>query len=822
MRITIERLRTWIIVAGAVLVIAIVSFLAYARYKLHEFGKDLPQKLGLEIQQSTNGFTVSRSHAGHTQFVLHASKAVQYKNGGHLVLHDVSILLYGKDGTRADHVSGNEFNYDQTTGVAQAVGDVEIDMASPVAPAVPHAAKSPMPAKSPVAKMTASTVHVKTSNLIFNQKTQVATTDQPLTFSDGESSGSARGATYDSAAGTLELANDVALKSDMNGDPVTVKAESANFNRDIKQLVLIKSYSEYQGSHGTADQSTVYFREDGSADHVLAQGTVHVISDSGDDLHAGSALAQLDSQSHLMNIHLDGGVLLIAKKDGDNGPQTFHADSNTGVMTFRNNALRHMQLVQAVSVVDEQEGLQGDAHGSETREMRAGKLDVDFAPDDKGKAEAKNALASGEASVTVHTIHASAPQQSTTLKGDQLFATLVGGHQLSTLRGTGHTYLLQSNEGGRSQTGSADTLMVNFAPHTAGAKSPRNDGAPLAMPGSATGNQIASATQQGHASLAQLQPSTTPGAPPVKSTAMADKITYDGATGRIDLTGGSPRVEQGDSQVAAAALQFNRFSGDGSATGGVKATYSQAKGDGADGEPMHVVADHAAFDHDKDETTFFGSANGSARLWEGANSITAPVIVASRTKQLLTAKGPSGSVKAVFMSNGSNKTGVKASGPSVMRITSSSLVYSEGERKATFEGGVVALDTNETLHAASLQIYLASELVAKGGNAPVKTSEAGKSANNAFTGPAGQVDHVIATGHVEVQEGVRRGTGEKLVYTEQDQKFVLTGTATSLPRVTDPVHGTVTGASLIFNNRDDSVIVGKGQSATVTDTRTTK
>jgi lipopolysaccharide export system protein LptA len=679
-----------------------------------------------------------------------------------------------------------------------------------------------MPAKSPVAKMTASTVHVKTSNLIFNQKTQVATTDQPLTFSDGQSSGSARGATYDSAAGTLELANDVVLKSDMNGDPVTVKAQSANFNRDIKQLVLIKSYSEYEGSHGTADQSTVYFREDGSADHVLAQGAVHVISDSGDDLHAGSALAQLDGQSHLMNIHLDGGVLLAAKKDGENGPQTFHADSNTGVMTFRNNALKHMQLVQAVSVVDEQEGLQGDAHGSETREMRAGKLDVDFAPDDKGKAEAKSVLAVGEASVTVHTIHAAAPQQSTTLKGDQLFATLVGGHQVSTLRGDGHTYLLQSNQGGKSQAGSADTLIVNFAPHTSGAKQARKGGSSLAMPGSAAGSQIASATQQGHASLVQLQPSTTPGGPPEKSTATADKITYDGATGRIDLTGGNPRVEQGDSQVAAAALQFNRFSGDGSATGGVKATYSQGKGDGAESEPMHVVADHAAFDHAADETTFFGGANASARLWEGANSITAPVVVVSRSKQLLTAKGPSASVKAVFMSNGSNKGGGKTSGPSVMRITSSSLVYSEGERKATFEGGVAAQDANGTLRAASLEVYLGPERAAKGSKATVKPAPVAKSTSSALAGPGGQVDRVIATGHVEVQEGARRGTGEKLVYTAEDQKFVLTGTATSMPRVTDPVRGTVTGASLIFNNRDDSVIVGRGQSATVTDTRTTK
>ena len=104
----------------------------------------------------------------------------------------------------------------------------------------------------------------------------------------------------------------------------------------------------------------------------------------------------------------------------------------------------------------------------------------------------------------------------------------------------------------------------------------------------------------------------------------------------------------------------------------------------------------------------------------------------------------------------------------------------------------------------------------------MKAAPVARSSTNGLAGPGGQVDHVVATGHVDLQEGDRRCTGEKLVYTAEDQKFVLTGTATSMPRVTDPVHGTVTGSSLIFNNRDDSVIVGRGQSATVTDTRTTK
>jgi lipopolysaccharide export system protein LptA len=65
-------------------------------------------------------------------------------------------------------------------------------------------------------------------------------------------------------------------------------------------------------------------------------------------------------------------------------------------------------------------------------------------------------------------------------------------------------------------------------------------------------------------------------------------------------------------------------------------------------------------------------------------------------------------------------------------------------------------------------------------------------------------------------------TGSELVYTAQDGKFVLSGTSASPPHLVDQQRGTVTGASLIFNDRDDSVIVSGGSSKAVTQTRTPK
>lgn len=841
MRISIERLRNWIVVAGIVLVVAIVSFFFYARYRMHQVAHDLPGKLGLEIQQSTNGFTVSRSKAGHTQFVLHASKAIQYKsdakNNGHIILQDVSILMYGKDGSQADQISGSQFDYDQSGGIARANGPVDILMVPPTSPTGKEAASSKGP------------IHVKTSGLSFNQKTQVASTDQEVTFANGTSSGSAHGATYDGENGTLVLANDVVLHTEMGRDglrqPVIIKSEGANFNRDLQQLVLLKSYMEYQNDQGTADQATVFFNN-GSADHVTAEGHVHVITGNGSDLKASNAFAQLNSQSQLQQLRLNGGLLLISRNsNGQNGDQTLHADSDSGVLNFKNNLIDHLQLAQAVSVVDQQVGIPGDAHGSETREMRASKLDVNFVAGRDGKAQANDVLATGGATITVHTIHATAPQQSTTLQGEQLFATLINGHQLSTLRGDGQTYLLQNSPGGISQTSKADSLMVKFAaPDAASAKTAQNPAKATksaGMPGSQGGSQIASAVQQGHVVLAELQPSNTAGGLPLKTTATADRMTYDGASARLELSGGTPHIVQEGSDLTANLIDFNRTTGDGSASGGVKATYAAAGNSAAagnashsrPGDSIHIVADHVTMDHAKDETTFFGTQQAAVRLWQGPSSITAPTIVLSRTRQLLTAKGPSGSVKAIFadasgsMSTGGNKvhTPASPSAPSVMRITSSSLVYSGGERKAVFSDGVVAQGTTGTLHANQIEVYLTAAPATAGKQpaTPVQKQPAASGPNvTVLSGPSGQIDRLVATVRVELQQGDRKCTGEKLVYTADDQHFVLTGSATSPPRVSDPVHGTVTGGSLIFNNRDDSVIVSRGQSATVTDTRTPK
>ncbi len=86
MRFTIERLRTLVLVAGVLLVVALGVFLGAARFRNRFIRKDLPQKLGLNIQEEANGFVYTHEVRGHILYKIHASKQVQLKRGGKVFL----------------------------------------------------------------------------------------------------------------------------------------------------------------------------------------------------------------------------------------------------------------------------------------------------------------------------------------------------------------------------------------------------------------------------------------------------------------------------------------------------------------------------------------------------------------------------------------------------------------------------------------------------------------------------------------------------------------------------------------------------------------
>ena len=84
------------------------------------------------------------------------------------------------------------------------------------------------------------------------------------TFSVADAKGTAVGAAYDANEGVLILQKDVHFTAQLTKGPLALVAEHAEFNRDTRQLALLKPDVRYAGEHNTSEQALLYFRQDGT------------------------------------------------------------------------------------------------------------------------------------------------------------------------------------------------------------------------------------------------------------------------------------------------------------------------------------------------------------------------------------------------------------------------------------------------------------------------------------------------------------------------------------------------------------------------------
>ena len=96
----ISRLRRWFALGAILMIATVAGMYFYARLSLRQAVHSVPAKLGLGIQQTAEGFSISKSVEGRTLFTVSASKAVQFKGGGNAELHNVKIVIYGNESDR--------------------------------------------------------------------------------------------------------------------------------------------------------------------------------------------------------------------------------------------------------------------------------------------------------------------------------------------------------------------------------------------------------------------------------------------------------------------------------------------------------------------------------------------------------------------------------------------------------------------------------------------------------------------------------------------------------------------------------------------------
>jgi lipopolysaccharide export system protein LptA len=272
-------------------------------------------------------------------------------------------------------------------------------------------------------------------------------------------------------------------------------------------------------------------------------------------------------------------------------------------------------------------------------------------------------------------------------------------------------------------------------------------------------------------------------------TATADRAKYGAAEETILLTG-SPRIVDTGATLTADSIQLNRKTRNAVAQDNVKTTYTNmtAQPTGAmlaSSDPIHVTGSSVNFSSSTGVARYT-----KARLWQGPNIVEAPTINFDRNKRSLQAQGSQGGqVASVFVQKDKNGK------LTPVNVTSDKLSYVDSERKAVFSGNVIVRTQDTTIDSDTVQVILL----------PRK--------NQAETQSASQLDRIESQGDIKIQQGSRKATGTRLIYTAAEEKMVLTGTPNKRPSIFDAERGQITGDSLTFFTHDGRVLVGGGETS---------
>src|SRR5258708_8192420 len=229
MPLKVYRLRRVLAATAVLLTLVVTGMYFYARHRATDVLKRIPGKIGYDIKQTASGFQFSKSDGKRTLFTIQASDIKQFKLNGNAELHNVSIVLYGRDSSRFDQIYGDDFGYNEKSGDVNAKGDVQIDLvANPSGLGSPDQS-TPKELKNPI--------HLKTRDLIFNRNTGNAATAARVEFRTPQATGWAVGVAYAGKSNTLTLISQIHLAL-QGPNAALIEADRGTITNDPREIAL--------------------------------------------------------------------------------------------------------------------------------------------------------------------------------------------------------------------------------------------------------------------------------------------------------------------------------------------------------------------------------------------------------------------------------------------------------------------------------------------------------------------------------------------------------------------------------------------------------
>ena len=797
------------------LVVVLAATLAsyFARQRLRRPEGPRPAPIAEDVSQRTQAFSLSKTLGEHTLYTIHAEQVTNYESNGKAALRNVSVLIYGKDGSRHDTISAAECLYDSNAASIWVPGDVEMKFDVQLQPS--GASGSPPPDQA----APSNPVTIRTSKLTFEQNTGAAWTDAPVAFQFAQGDGSSDGAKYDPQKEAITLNKNVVFHLTAAGkpgappetsDPTEIRAAALHFNRGQGQILLensvevVKGTRRVRGTHGELMLNASY-----AIEKATIEGDI-VATDQAENFSA-----ELKAQRADIAFAAGGRVATLhARGDGS-------GDANDAVRWTTNSPA-----------------------SGQSRQGQAQQVDMFF----KGETSAlERAVARGNVRMTFHRAAGGKPsdgrQASQNISGDAVETKMspdgktVTNAMVNSSANSPATLVLEPQDPSADRrTVTADHFDLSFYP--SGGLSDFHAEKGVAVISDATAGPVRH-RESGSDSLEATFDQASGQVNHIRQwgnfnyrdperQAKAQNADYLTTKNSIMLTG-DPVVWDPDGKLTAKRIEIQSAGGGLTAEENVGSTFVQKPSAASNSDtvgststnstqPVHAVADRMQYDGGTKTSHF----QGHARLWEGDGFLLEGDAIQwnPQSGELLAQKQVysifrQASSSPVAQSSSPVQKGAEVKGAEVkpvaakqnasspdntMTIRADSLAYNHAKRLAHYEGSVRMQNASGTVSAASLDVLLKQ---------PASPTAQDLSLDS------GQIERATAKDHVRIVDGGRDAVGDTADYLPAESQVHLSG---KLAKVTDPRRGTVEAPELTYFLGDDRIQV-QGSPGSPTETR---
>jgi LPS export ABC transporter protein LptC len=373
------------------------------------------------VEQQSAAFSFSKVERDQTLFTVSASHATEFKNSDRSRLDDVSITVFGRQGTRNDRIRAKSCDYQSKSGEMICGGQTQIDLES-----AGDARKNPGQ----------RVMHVETSDVAFDRENGMAVTKSPATFRFPNGTGAAQGVEYDSREGVVVLDHDVGFQLGPQGNSVAavtrIEGSRLDFNRGDAEMLLAGPVRVMRGPELlTAGEMRLHLDQDLRVKRAVARGSPEL------RFTQATGVSLLDADEMSADMTPAGDVLRLAAEGRAHGQRRTSGRTSPGQDAFsadrveltmdsakpRDNAPRELTASGNVAVKSQQATI--------SRALRTAALQLEFAPAKRGRAislESGETLAPGVMELLTET-------EKMTMSAGRLLAAFDAHGQMKLLQG---------------------------------------------------------------------------------------------------------------------------------------------------------------------------------------------------------------------------------------------------------------------------------------------------------------------------------------------------------------------------------------------------